>query len=381
MSHNLTIIIYLSIIISSTALAFASQRIRYVDGIYTTVKFNKSIFLISFIIAWIFIAFTNIGVDYYNYYYIVRQESWQTFTSIFSVEPGFGLICVLLKQFVSTDAHVVLFILKTVSIILAFWGIYLTRNKVVVGYAVAAYMGLAYLPSFYLMSISIAMGVVFLAMGYYINKHKFFLPIILLIIAAQIHNAVYLFIPVVIALIVVEKAKNASNLIKALLILAYIAFGVFAGRIYNIAQTSISSFHYGNYGSNAFSGSGAMIIVLYVPLLLILYLFYKKYEISEIQRNRLFVFALSSLFFNVLSYQFTVVERMEFLLLSLYTCFIPEVLFSSGVIKHERGLKYKTLTGMLYIAYLVFRIYLTIDERTTVASGLSQYFFFNPFAG
>ena len=98
MSQDLTILLYLGIMLSSTALAFASQRIRLVNGINTTVYFNKFLFSLSFIIACFFIAFTNIGVDYDNYYYIVRQESWQSFRSIFSVEPGFGLMCVLLKQ-------------------------------------------------------------------------------------------------------------------------------------------------------------------------------------------------------------------------------------------------------------------------------------------
>lgn len=380
MSQDLTILLYLGIMLSSTALAFASQRIRLVNGINTTVYFNKFLFSLSFIIACFFIAFTNIGVDYDNYYYIVRQESWQSFRSIFSVEPGFGLMCVLLKQFISTDAHVVLFIFKSLSILFAFWAIYLTRNRIVVGYAVAAYMGLAYLPSFYLMSMSLVVGIILVAMAYYAITRKYFLTFFLALIAAQLHNAVYLFIPTIMILFLLEKGKNLSTPIKAIVILAYIVFGVFAGQIFTIAQSSISSFHYSGYGNNVFSGSGVMIFCLYVPLFFLLYLIVdKKYKVSEIQRNGLFVFTLSSLFFNVLSYRFLVVERMEFLLLSLYIFFIPGVFFNSGVIRHGEKIVCKNMIEILYIVYLLFRSYLVFMERTTVASGLSQYFFFNPF--
>lgn len=379
MSHSMTILLYLGVIIVSSLLAFASQSISFADGTHRMTNFRKIPFVLSLLTAWFFIAFTDIGADYYNYYKIAREETWQSFATKYSVEPGFGLLCLILKLFVGEQAHVVVFLLKTITIGLVFGAIYLTRKKIIVGYAVTAYMGMVYLPSFYLISIALALGILLVAMAYYINKHKCILTFILTLLAAQIHDSVYIFLPILIALFIMDKVDGASKPVQLFLTVGYIALVFMAGTIYSIAQSTISGFHYNRYGGNSFSGTGLMIPVLYVPLFVIIYYMKKRYVLTKIQENRLFVFAVSSLFFNVLSYRFSVIERMEFLLVSLYILFIPEVLFSSRVICQGNKIRYKTLTGVLYISYLLFRAYLRFVERTTLASGLYYYQFFFPF--
>jgi hypothetical protein len=378
MSHTITLALYIGIIVVTTVLGFVSQKMVTNDNGETTSLFRKTPFCAAILVAWLFIAFTKIGVDYNNYYYIIRQESWSTFTSIWSVESGFGLLCVVIKQIVGGNADQVIFILKTLTILFTFLAIYSVRNKIIVGYAVFAYMTLAYLPSFYLLSLAIAMSVVFMAMAYFMNRHKYIIPIILLIIAGQLHNAVYIFIPVFLALYFLERSKRASNLVKTLLFISYIAVGFFSGQIYSIAQRSIAGFHYNNYATNTFSGSGIMIIILYAPLAFLIYMML-KYDLTESQKNRIFIFSLSSLLFNVLSYRFIVIERMEFLLLSLYVLFIPEVLYSSGIIKHGVKVRYKSFTWIVFALYMLFRAYLVFSERTTMVSGMGEYEFFFPF--
>ena len=83
--------------------------------------------------------------------------------------------------------------------------------------------------------------------------------------------------------------------------------------------------------------------------------------------------------FNVLSYRFSVIERMEFYMIPLYCLYIPSVLFSSGVIKHEHKKRYISIEMLVYILYLLFRGYLVFSGRTTEAAGMANYSFFWPF--
>lgn len=378
MNHIFTIALYIGIIFTTTLLAFSSQRIVFCDGKSKVEKFYKLPFVLAMLIAWFFISFTNIGVDYDNYRYIVQQETWSTFSSIWSVESGFGLVCVLIKQVVGENEDLVLFVIKSITILFTFFTIYNLRKRIVVGYAVFAYMALVYLASFYLISLALALALVFMAMSYFIIKHKYLRTLLLLLVAAQIHHSVYLFIPAFFALFILEKSEKVSKFMRLYICIIYLMIGLFADPIYRFAQSTVPGFHYNNYSSNTFSGTGIMIFIRYIPLAMIIYQMY-KYRISEEQKNRLFVFTISSLLFNVLSYHFLVIERMEFLFLSLYVLFIPEVLFDSGIIKYERGMRYKTRVWILYIVYLLFRAYLMFSERVTPASGLNMYQFFCPF--
>lgn len=378
MSHSLTILLYIFIISCSTALAFSSQSIQTVNQKNVVKKFRKTPFILSGLIAWFFLAFTNIGVDYPNYYYIIEQESWGTFGSIATVEPGFGLLCVVIKQLISPDADVVILILKTIIIVLMFFSFYSLREKIVLGYAVAAFMLLAYLPSFYLISMMLATAIIYFCIACYIKNDKILLPLLLTILAAQIHNSAYLFLIVLIALFMLERIAQLTTLTKAGIVAAYSIAIIFSGKIYSFAGKVINGFHYSHYGNNDFSGSGLMVVVLYAPLALILYEIY-KYNISSKQKNYLFVFVLSSLLFNILSYRFKVIERMEFYFLPLYILFIPNVLLDTNIIKFNRNNRYKSLVWIIYICYLLLRGFLVFKERTSIGSGMSEYSFFNPF--
>lgn len=379
MSHTATLLLYIAIIVTSSSFGFFSQKLSLCEnGEVKEVKFFKRRFLLAALIPWFFIAFTKIGVDYINYYYIVRQESWSTFKTVLTVEPAFGLLCVLIKTIISDNPDIVIFILKTISLTLSFLSIYMIHEIISVGYAVLAFMMLAYLPSFYLISLALTMSIVFFAMSYYVKYHKYLIPLLLIVLGGLFHNAGFIFLPVFISLFIIEKAKKTSVIFKLLLTIVYAAAIFFAGNIYNLAQRSFSSFHYNNYGTNAFAGSGMMVLALYVPLVYLLYLL-AKYDLKAEQKNRLFIFSLSSLLFNVLSYRFLVIERMEFLLLSLYVLFIPEILCSSGIIKLGKRKTTKSLTWIVFIIYLLFRSYLVISGRTTVESGMAYYSISSPF--
>lgn len=380
MSNYSTLILYICIIIGSTVLAFASQKISWssINNKYYCARFSLILFFLSALVAWLFLAFTNIGVDYPNYIYIVRQETWETFSSIYSVEPGFGVLCLLLKFVCGSNSDAVLFFIKSFSVILYFICIFSLRKHISVGYAVFAYMALLYLPSFYLISMMFASSLIMVALTYAYLRKRYIFPMFLIIIAAQIHNSAYLFAAVFALMWIVNKSKKLSKLKKQMIVVGYFIAIVGAGSIYNTASRVISGFHYTRYASGSVGGSGIMIIILYAPLAYICYKL-SRHNISNEDRNNIFIFSITSFMFNVLSYRFSVIERMEFYMIPLYCLYIPSVLFSSGVIKHEHKKRYISIEMLVYILYLLFRGYLVFSGRTTEAAGMANYSFFWPF--
>ncbi len=378
MSHIATRILFLAIMLICTFFAFRSQRITIINGDDVVAKFHKPYLFLSCIIAWFFLAFTNIGVDYNSYYMIAYRSNWDTYNNIISVEPGFAILCTTIKNIVGNNPDAVIFFLKTIQIGLAFLSIYILREKIDVGYAVLAYMTLVYLPSFYLLSIVLAGSIVFVAIALVIKREKYIFPLLLILLAAQLHNAVYLFVPAYLAIWVLNRNKNLSRLYRYLILIAYIIISFSSSQIFGYFQNIISGFHYGNYKLTTISGSGLMVIIMYLPLVCIVYLL-SKYNIDTDTMNEIFIFAITSFLFNILSYQFRVIERMELVLAPLYMLLFPKTLYSSGIIIRDGRTQSKTLVYVVYILYLAFRAYLVFTSRTTVQSGMSQYNFFMPF--
>lgn len=199
----------------------------------------------------------------------------------------------------------------------------------------------------------------------------------MIILAAQLHNSAYLFLFIIAAFFVLEHSERFSSLMKFVITIAFIIAIVFAGQIFEIAS-SISGFHYNNYGNNTFSGSGLMVFVLYVPMFFILYKMMKHCNDERI-RNLTYILAISSCLFNLLSYRFRVIERMEFYILALYMIVIPFFFCHSNIIDYNKDNREKNIYLILYILYLLFRGYMVFTSRVTVASGMAQYSFFNPF--
>lgn len=373
-----TKLLYLSIILICTCFAFRSQRIIASEGAIAKTRFKSVPFIISGLLAWVFLAFTNIGVDYNSYYMIAYRSSWETYNKIISVEPGFALLCATLKSIVGSNPDAVIFIMKSLQILLTFISIYMLKEKIDVGYAVFAFMTLVYLPSFYLISIVLAGSVVLFAMSLMIKRDKYLIPLLIIILAAQLHNAVYLFLPSYIAIWILNKNKNLSRIYRVLILVGYIGVSFFASQLFAYFQNNIAGFHYSNYELSSTGGSGLMVMVMYAPLAYLVFRM-SQYDIATNTLNEIYVLSITSFLFNILSYQFRVIERMELIIAPLYVLLLPEVLFDSGVIKREGPRKNKTIVHIIYIAYMVFRAYLVFTSRTTVQSGMSQYHFFMPF--
>lgn len=371
MSPIMSRILYISVIILATIFASCSQ----VNSLVGKKTIRKIPFFLSFIIPWFVIAFTKIGVDYDNYAYLIRIISPSNYL-IESSETLFNVIVLFLKTYISDNPDVVIFILKTISLILVYRAIYSLRNQVSIGFSVAAYMLLCYLPSFYLITIMLACAIVLNAIAIYYKTQRMVFPIGLVILAGLIHNSALVFLPVFVVLIYLNMQNRLTSL-KKWVVLAGYSVAVFGSSwIFNYVST-FSGFHYGNYASNSFSGSGAMIVIMYLPLMYIAYL-YTQSNLETTEKNGIYVFALTSLVFNILSYRFRVIERMEFLLIPLYMIYFAGA-YRKLKTREKSAMWTFSKRELFLLLYVLFRGILVFTGRVTISSGLDQYHYFNPF--
>lgn len=378
MSRIQTQIFYIIIIAISSFFAFKSQ-IEIDEKGEKKIKFRKIFFLLSFLISWFIISFTNIGSDYENYYYIIDRLTWSNYNIFSSEEPGMNLVFLIIREIVH-NTDVTIFIIKTITIAIIFYTFYIIKEKLKVGYAVLSYLLLVYLSSFYLITISLAASIVYLAIDLKVYKDKKILPIILILIAAQLHNSAYIVLPMYMMILIFYNNKQVK-LKKILICIIYIITILLSGFIFNYFSTSVKGFHYNNYGTNDFSGTGIMVIFMYLPLLL-LYCYIKKYNKNGKMNSAFFVLALTSCMFKILSYRFRVIERMEYYILPLFSNIIPTIIFENNLDKVKDNKKLTvTRIFLFFILYLLFRGSLVFFERTTSISGVGIYNFFNPFVG
>lgn len=173
MSHSMTKFFYLAIYSVCVALGFGAQKYSYSNtGELVCEKTKKIPLVLSFLIAWFFLAFTNIGVDYPNYKYIVQIARWDGIDQIISVEPAFTMLVLFLKRLFNNNPDQVIFALKTMYMIILFLSVYLLRQEMNIGYTILAFMLLLYLPSFYLISMTLAVSICILAISILIKKQK-----------------------------------------------------------------------------------------------------------------------------------------------------------------------------------------------------------------
>lgn len=333
-------------------------------------------FIIAGIIPWYFLAFTNIGVDYPNYVRIINEIDMNNYDELFFVESGFALFSAVLKIVFDDNIDAVLFVFKSFSIVLPFISIYILRDKLNVCFSVFVYMLLLYLPSFYLISQAMAAAMVLLSIAIYYKTNKTIIPLVILIAGGFIHNSVFIFTPIA-ALCYYLTITKLTRTKVVLIMVGSIILVVAASSLYGYAVSNISGFHYVNYGENSFEGSGLFFFVKYLPLFYIAKIV-SEYESDMNNKIFIFVFVVASAVFNLLSYQFRVIERMEFLLLANYIFFLP-IFIKDQKILMLQNLPYYSRMSIILLAYLCFIGYGVIEGRTSAKVDMDVYVYFNPF--
>lgn len=304
MQSGFTIGLYILIFFTTTSLASA-----YTNG-PRIVLFKKSYNLhLAFIIHWIFIAFSNIGSDYDSYYSLI--SSMRLGWALSSPEKIFNLFCYFCQNMIG-NAHVVILIIKTVTLILFYVGFNKIKDEVNLGVSIFTYNILLYLQSFYLLQMTLSIAIIFLSM-ILINEHKRFWSIILLIVAGFVHSSAFILIPFYLLYFAFDLRKKKLSGTKILLtgILFVIIMFVYM-RIYEYAIGNISAFmQYDQYRNvSVGSGLGLTNYLVSAYLLYIAYLCYKNYEEFHIGKA-IFVFAFGALVISLMGYRFAILSRLN----------------------------------------------------------------------
>lgn len=118
--------------------------------------------------------YTFIGVDYVNYRYIIKIARWDSIDNVIAVEPVFTMFILVLKGIFNNNPEQVIFMLKTIYILIMFMSVYIVLNDINIGYAMTAFMLLLYFPSYYLISMALSVSICIFAVVVLIKKEKYF---------------------------------------------------------------------------------------------------------------------------------------------------------------------------------------------------------------
>lgn len=380
MSYSSTILLYLIVIIMACFCAGLSQY-RMVTTEDGTVRLHKFWFALAFVILWIVSVCTDIGVDRLAYIRIIQQSGFNT---LWSGEPGFNLLCMVLKTLCLNNYEAALALIVTINLLLFFFAMYKMKDRANLGLVMFAFMMLAYF-RFYLVSMHLASALLLVSFVY-LTEGKNVKSWIFFALACLMHYSSILLLAAYGLYYVLGRGKRKMRLHKILLIIVgYALVMAFTYQIYDFATNKISIFQ--NYSIHGlitqYSGLGIMQFVFYVPIFMFVYAIYRK-SVDKGEVNRAIVFALTGFMFAMLGYKMNVFSRTYEHFLCLYMVVIPEYLFKR---KNLVGLKeYKFLfnyrsTMFLWICCVAFRGWDVLNDilQVSSSSGLQNWSFYWPF--
>lgn len=174
-----TFLLYLFIFAFTTICAGMSQQ----KVVYGT-RFIGQWLALSFFVHWMFCAFTNIGVDYEQYKFIISSDAGARL--LMGDEVGFNGISVLLYSWIG-NADICIFIYKSIAMVGFYFGFYLLRSNAQLWLCVLAYNVSIYFIGFYIIAMQIALSLIFLSAILCLVYNKKLLPVLLSVIAATFH--------------------------------------------------------------------------------------------------------------------------------------------------------------------------------------------------
>lgn len=353
---------YLFILIFGSLAAFASQVKRKDGGTY----FRPIAFVISYLILFIFTCFTNSGDDYESFYLIIDTISWEN--PIYATsEIGFNYLCLIIKSIVISP-DIVLFILKWLTLTILFGALYLSRNFISIGFSYLVYVLLYWLPSLFVIPLFLSSALCTFAFVYYLTKGKRLLPIVLVILAAQLHMAAYFSAAFYIYLFFLRKKQNYFLNHILLTTGALIGSSMITLIVQSLA-VSFDNFFYDVYEVSA-GGTGLKIIIEYFVLLIIIFSIRKNNK-NHYFNELVFTFFVFSLSIAIVNFSINTASRMFFTIMSFYIIVLSNYCF-------KRRNKSDLATLLIYTLCLINGI-LTYRNYTGGPIVYVDYHFFNPF--
>ena len=370
MTESDTYIFYILIFIATTFFSFCSQYGK-------SYKFVALPFYISFIIHWLPLSFTDIGADYNNYYNIINGIGW--WYSQYSIEPGFQFLSALFNS-ISGSPHISIFLFKTLTIILFYYGFYLLKRRINIWIGILAFNALIYLQGFYLISMQLAISLLFIS-SIYLIEQKTKKSIIYLLLACSVHYSSFLLVPIyfLIAYFNHYKKKISKFSIFMIIVILCATLSLYT-LVYDFAISNIGVFTgYAAYDiMNQSKGSGLAQYLFFIPIAYFIIVAYKNSkQYNSIFLNSFVTFGAFSLFFALLGYKIEVLMRLNMSFFALYGCYVPFVIFKRRYLKTTFCFSEMSI----WIVYLVFRGYIQLNGYFSYdsLSQLNEYSFYNPF--
>ena len=376
MSYSDTKILYITVYIITTLFAFLSQRRRKGKLVFRDLPF-----FCAFAIHWIVLAFTNIGVDYDHY---VKSIEWTGFSdlSLFEEFVFNGLGYLLYSATKSAD--VTIFIIKSIEIVILYYGFYRIRYQCNLGLAVLSYNALIFLQSILLLSMHFAIVLLFLSFIYLLEK-KWRKAIFIALLSCTIHASAILLLPVyVVYFLYTLKDKQISMI--TLLIAAVVILFVFSNldSLFEYALSKIGFFqHYAIYGliSN-YEGSGIMQILYFIPVFYFVVMIMTSTFENNV-KNAAIVFSVMAFVCAMLGYKMEVFARMNMNFLGLYSALVPMTLYAQRFKTEKFKIKIPySINLVFWVSILLLRAYLVFQSNLSPDNEgeIQVYRLFNPFS-
>lgn len=318
---NGTVILYLMIFLVTTLLALLSQ----VLGKNKKIKVRRSFLYASFIIHWIFLAFTNIGADYNNYVRIIKNISLENLLG--DSEVVFSGFCLVLKSLVESP-DIVIFFIKTITLVLFYIAFMEIAQEANIGLCMFAFNAFVYLQGYFILGMQIAIACLLLS-TIYLKQDKKKKALLFLLLACGLHSSAILFIPLFVMYFILDiRKKKMSIRFVSLMVIAYIVVYFCVGYIMTWGIDHIPQLaQYRIYNMMSdYRGTGLVQILFFIPLLYFLYLINRNSNSINL-KNLSIVFILTAFLFSMIGYKIEVFSRINKSFLMIYAYLIPSFFF------------------------------------------------------
>lgn len=375
MTESSTLLLYSLIITVSFIFAALSQRKkRMIDG-EIQVRTSKTLFLLSFLVAWFFYAFAGMSNDYAEYQHVFNIVTRDNFYRIW-IEPGYALLNLLIKTVVN-DSVVGIVVIKSITIGLVFQVIYDYRNQIPVGLAVLGYLCYCYLDSFCMIRINLASAIVLYAIACFEKKDAKIQSLFFLVIAVSIHYS-----SIIMAFVVVGFwlcTRKSIGLINACLLMTGVLFGVrlVAIPVMNqiIHYVPILAKYGRKYSAISKTGSNLMQYVIHAPLIFVFHQSLQSILNHHAQSHRIIsiglIMAPFSLFFGTMGYSVQVIGRTFVYFLYIWIITVPYFYR----LRCKQNVRDQKIVFALIVLWYLIKLGIYLRSGSLRSSGIERYFF------
>lgn len=231
------------------------------------IVFRPIFFVMAFILLNYISFFCDVGSDLDQYRAIFSNASLETYFEDIFLEPGFILICAIVKL-LGVNEYIGVGIIKCFILFIVFISIYRLKDVIHIGLSLMAYTGIVYFMSFNVLRICFAASFVLLAWTYIFYGKKIIACSLLLVSCTIHYSAVVTFLPFIFFILTKKFSDNTID--KSACLLAF--FVIFVAKY--LMRVLISENEYLNKYDGYLDSKGSfglMQLLFYLPLLLCSY--------------------------------------------------------------------------------------------------------------